>query len=147
MTVTRLVCVNINDSAPVIPLQRLPMTLGRGTEADVQIADQCASRLHCRIVEVENQLLVQDLGSTLGTLVNGQPIEEAPLNPGDRLTIGISTFCVDRGISVSASLLSRIRASIKKLRTPPREHSPKVDSAAKPHVTRSVSEGGCSKTL
>lgn len=129
MTVARLVCVNTNDSAPVIPLQRLPMTLGRGTEADVQIADQCASRLHCRIVEIENQLLVQDLGSTLGTLVNGQPIEEAPLNFGDRLTIGISTFCVDRENAARASLLSRIRASIKKLRAPVREGSPKVASS------------------
>lgn len=120
MTAARLVCVNHGGSAPVIPLQRLPVTLGRGEEADFQIADQCASRLHCRIVEVENQLIVQDLGSALGTLVNGQPIVEAPLNFGDRLTVGVSTFCV------KATLLSRLQKLIKMLGTPLRDRSPKV---------------------
>ncbi len=123
MTAATLVCVNHDRSVPVIPLQRLPLTLGRGEEADFQIADQCASRLHCRIVEVENQLIVQDLGSALGTLVNGQPIAEAPLNVGDRLTVGVLTFCLKK------NLLSRFRGFLRKLGMPLRERPDKVTSS------------------
>ncbi len=124
--IARLLYLNGRDTTDVIPLESLPVTLGRGADADVRVLDQCASRLHCRILQVENQLVVQDLGSTLGTLVNGQPIEEAPLNPGDKLTVGISTFSIDLEIRTKTSLLSRIEASIKSLGSPLRQRKPQA---------------------
>ena len=127
--IARLHSLNANGPSAVIPLESFPVTLGRGAEADVRILDQCASRLHCRILQVENQLVVQDLGSTLGTLVNGQPIEEAQLNPGDSLTLGGSTFRVDQESRSKTSLLSRIEASIRALGSPSREHRPQIASS------------------
>ncbi len=124
--IARLLYLNGRDTTDVIPLESLPVTLGRGADADVRVLDQCASRLHCRILQVKNQLVVQDLGSTLGTLVNGQPIEEAPLNPGDKLTVGISTFSIDLEIRTKTSLLSRIEASIKSLGSPLRQRKPQA---------------------
>ena len=124
--IAKLQSLNSSDSAEVIPLERLPVTVGRGLEADVRVLDRFASRQHCRIFQVENQLVVQDLGSTWSTLVNGQPIEEAPLHPGDTLTIGISTFRVDIENSANGSLLSRIEASIKTLGSTVRARSPQV---------------------
>ncbi len=77
-----------------IPLERDEVILGRALEADVRINDARASRLHARIriqrdAETgETQYRITDLGSTNGTLVNGQPIEETVLHDGDKLIIG-----------------------------------------------------------
>lgn len=127
--IARLLYLNTGDKSVVIPLESLPVTLGRGTDANVRVLDQCASRLHCRILQVENELVVQDLGSTLGTLVNGQQIEEARLNPGDSLTVGVSTFQVNLEVRTKTSLLSRIEASIKSLGSNHRERKSQVASS------------------
>jgi len=80
--------------AAPIPLEREEVTLGRALEADVRVNDARASRMHARIrVERdpstgEARYHIQDLDSTNGTLLNGQPISEAYLQDGDKLTIG-----------------------------------------------------------
>jgi diguanylate cyclase (GGDEF)-like protein len=80
--------------AAPIPLEREEVTLGRALEADVRVNDARASRIHARIrvehdaATGESRYRVQDLGSTNGTLLNGQPVTEADLQDGDKLTIG-----------------------------------------------------------
>ncbi|HEX3559937.1 MAG TPA: GGDEF domain-containing protein [Pyrinomonadaceae bacterium] len=80
--------------AAQIPLEREEVTLGRALEADVRVNDARASRMHARIrVERdpstgEARYRVTDLGSTNGTLLNGQPVADAYLRDGDKLTIG-----------------------------------------------------------
>jgi len=80
--------------AAPIPLERGEVVLGRALEADVRVNDARASRLHARIrTERDAQTgaaryRVTDLGSTNGTLLNGEPISEAFLQDGDKLTIG-----------------------------------------------------------
>ncbi|HEV7842404.1 MAG TPA: GGDEF domain-containing protein [Pyrinomonadaceae bacterium] len=77
-----------------IPLERDEVVLGRALEADVRINDARASRMHARVsVERddrtgETRYRISDLGSTNGTLLNGQPISDAVLNDGDKITIG-----------------------------------------------------------
>ena len=65
--------------------------IGRGTDADIQIADNGASRLHCAIV-LGSQVLVRDLGSTNGTTVDGRRITEAVLQDGSIIKIGNTTL-------------------------------------------------------
>jgi hypothetical protein len=65
--------------------------IGRGTDADIQIADNGASRLHCAIV-LGSQVLVRDLGSTNGTTVDGRRITEAVLQNGSIIKIGNTTL-------------------------------------------------------
>jgi diguanylate cyclase (GGDEF)-like protein len=80
--------------AAPIPLERGEVTLGRALEADVRVNDARASRLHARIRidrdprTGEALYRVTDLGSTNGTLLNGEPVSEAYLQDGDKLTIG-----------------------------------------------------------
>lgn len=80
--------------AAPIPLEREEVTLGRALEADVRVNDARASRIHARIRVERDQsnssarYRITDLGSTNGTLLNGQPVEDAYLNDGDKLTIG-----------------------------------------------------------
>jgi pSer/pThr/pTyr-binding forkhead associated (FHA) protein len=68
--------------------------LGRNQHADVRLDDCWASRVHCEISETSGILLVRDLDSKNGTLVNGHSVREAHLLPGDRLTIGLTSFQV-----------------------------------------------------
>lgn len=83
------------SEAPVI--FRLPpgsiRTLGRTARADFILDAALVSRLHCRLTaDRSDQLIVEDLGSTNGTLVNGQRVDRQILRAGDRLTVGRVEF-------------------------------------------------------
>ena len=77
-----------------IPLERDEVTLGRALEADVRVNDARASRLHASITierdpaSGETLYRIRDLGSTNGTIVNGQAVEEAFLQDGDKIIVG-----------------------------------------------------------
>ena len=84
-----------------IPLERDDVLIGRALEADVRLNDTRTSRLHARICrEIDpatNQTLhrITDLGSTNGTLVNGEQIRAVVLNDGDKIEIGDALFRFD----------------------------------------------------
>jgi ABC transport system ATP-binding/permease protein len=68
-------------------------TLGRTSRADFIVDAALVSRVHCRLMtDSSNELVVEDLGSANGTLVNGMKIDRAVLKPGDRLTVGRVEF-------------------------------------------------------
>jgi pSer/pThr/pTyr-binding forkhead associated (FHA) protein len=75
-----------------IALDKLPVLVGRSPDAGIRVDDRWASRRHCEIDEVHGTLLVRDLGSTHGTLVNNKSIRESPLLPGDILGVGLTDF-------------------------------------------------------
>jgi hypothetical protein len=77
-----------------IPLERLPVLMGRGPEAEVQVLDRFASRRHCEISERDGALFVRDLGSKNGCFVNGHCADESSLRSGDTLSVGATTFVV-----------------------------------------------------
>jgi hypothetical protein len=67
-------------------------TLGRG-EVEIQLEDPFASARHARITRQGHVLVIEDLGSTNGTYLNGEPLSgPQPLHPGDRIRIGDSEF-------------------------------------------------------
>src|SRR6266852_1906187 len=84
-----------------IPLDRDVVILGRALEADIRLNDSKVSRLHARIdVEVDRNsgdraFRIKDLGSTNGTLLNGQLVVESLLNNGDKILIGDHLFRFD----------------------------------------------------
>src|SRR5258706_5812889 len=84
-----------------IPLERDEVIIGRAIEADVRLNDSRASRLHARISSEldpetrQTNCRITGLGSTNGTLVNGEPITEVPLNDGDKIVIGDHLFRFD----------------------------------------------------
>lgn len=67
------------------------MSIGRGTEADIQIDDTSVSRLHCSIV-LGSEVLIRDLGSTNGTIVDGNAASESVLHDGSIIKIGNITL-------------------------------------------------------
>ncbi|MCF8527470.1 MAG: DUF3662 and FHA domain-containing protein [Candidatus Nanopelagicales bacterium] len=69
------------------PLVRAVSKLGRGSDTDIRIEDPGASRNHCEIV-LGQPILLRDLNSTNGTLVNGQRVSQQELADGSVITIG-----------------------------------------------------------
>jgi len=70
-------------------------TIGRTARADFIVRAALVSRLHCRLTaDVSNQLILEDLDSTNGTLVNGKRVKRAVVKAGDTITIGRTAFTV-----------------------------------------------------
>jgi len=70
---------------------RGPWGVGRSQENDIVINDPNVSRRHARISRADNAFLVEDLGSTNGTLLDGAPIDREMIEGGDELTFGQTT--------------------------------------------------------
>jgi predicted component of type VI protein secretion system len=74
------------------PLEgRGPWTIGRSQENDIVVSDPNVSRRHARLSRADNGFVVEDLGSTNGTLLDGAPIDRERIESGDELTFGQST--------------------------------------------------------
>jgi len=70
-------------------------TVGRAVPADFIIDAALVSRVHCRLsAGTDDQLRVEDLGSTNGTQVNGERVERSSLKTGDVLAVGRVAFTV-----------------------------------------------------
>jgi pSer/pThr/pTyr-binding forkhead associated (FHA) protein len=79
----------MEDGGKAHPLEgRGPWSVGRSEENDIVVPDPNVSRRHARLIRSENGFLVEDLGSTNGTLLDGAPIERERIESGDELTFG-----------------------------------------------------------
>jgi len=85
---------------PPITLRLAPesvKTIGRAPAADFIVDAPLISRVHCRLTaDRSDQLVVEDLGSTNGTIVNGRKTDRGVLRAGDRLLVGRVEFTVSR---------------------------------------------------
>lgn len=70
------------------------VVIGRREDAKLRIPTPDVSRQHCELKIEGESLVVRDLGSSNGTLVNGQKITVHKLAPGDLLTVGPAQFIV-----------------------------------------------------
>jgi hypothetical protein len=77
----------IFDRTEVFPLESPVVTLGRQWDADLIVDDPRVSRLHAQIRMVDSRFVVFDLGSTGGTFVNGQRVQQRVLFRGDVLSL------------------------------------------------------------
>jgi hypothetical protein len=84
----RLVVNPDTPEAWLIELQPGVISLGRSEQNDVPIEHPSVSSSHCRITVSDNGTWLKDLGSTTGTFVNDELIEEARLTPGQMLRLG-----------------------------------------------------------
>jgi len=78
------------------PLTRATTVLGRGSDVDIRIDDPGVSRRHCEI-STAPIATARDLGSTNGTLVNGQRIAEVELTDGAVIQIGSTELVFHTG--------------------------------------------------
>jgi hypothetical protein len=78
------------------PLSRQVTVLGRGTDADLRIDDPGVSRKHAQISLNGDAAVITDLGSTNGTLVDGQRVGQAALVDGSEIRVGSTTAIFQR---------------------------------------------------
>lgn len=71
------------------------LVLGREAPGVTLSFDPSASRRHASLQLTLGGVLVRDLGSTNGTLLNGVRIQEATAKPGDTVRIGSTTFRIE----------------------------------------------------
>ena len=71
-----------------IVLNKERMTIGRRASNDVQIDNLAISGEHAAVVTILEDSFLEDLNSTNGTLVNGQPIRKHFLKDGDLIEMG-----------------------------------------------------------
>ena len=72
------------------------LVVGRSASSDITVSDDFVSGSHARITPVEGGAVLEDLGSTNGTLLNGAQVHSPQsLRPGDRIQIGTLVMVVD----------------------------------------------------
>ena len=70
------------------PILHSHTVIGRGSDADITVDDTGISRRHVEILWDGTRAQVNDLGSTNGSLLNGNPVAKAPLPPDSVIDIG-----------------------------------------------------------
>ena len=80
------------ETGSTYELQTPVTLLGRGTDCDLRMVDPGVSRHHAELRVEDNQVVLVDLGSTNGTLVNGQAMRRVVLTDGSNVTLGRTTM-------------------------------------------------------
>jgi EAL domain-containing protein (putative c-di-GMP-specific phosphodiesterase class I) len=80
-------------------VESFPFRIGRKETADLSIDSSRVSREHAVITRHGRKYHVHDLGSTNGTFLNGQRVQEAVLSDGDQIMFGEAEFTFYSGAS------------------------------------------------
>lgn len=70
------------------PIRSSHTVIGRGSDADITVDDSAISRRHVEILWDGTRAQVNDLGSSNGSKLNGNPVAKAPLPPDSVIDIG-----------------------------------------------------------
>ena len=70
------------------PIRKSRTVIGRGSDADITVDDSSISRKHVEVLWDGKRGQVNDLGSTNGSLLNGEKVAKAPLSPDSVIDIG-----------------------------------------------------------
>ena len=82
----------VSGDGRTYPLAIGSTVIGRGDQANLRLPDVGISRRHARLDFDGAQVVLTDLGSTNGTMVNGQRVSAVALNPGDMIQLGTTTL-------------------------------------------------------
>jgi diguanylate cyclase (GGDEF)-like protein len=92
-----------------IKLDRLPLRVGRDPDNELVLADDGVSRRHARIERREGRIVLMDVGSTNGTLLNDAELENiVELRTGDRIQVGSTIFKYLSASDLEAALHEQI---------------------------------------
>ena len=88
-------------------VDREEITLGRGEECDIVIADRQISRVHLRVRRESFDFVLEDMGSKNGTFVNGKQVQEGVpvrLEDGDEIHVALAVRLVFVGAGATVPL-------------------------------------------
>jgi FHA domain-containing protein len=87
-----LVLISGGQPVRVYPLGAAELSIGRADQSDIALSDPGVSRNHARVLREGDDFIVEDLRSTNGTEVNGQPVRRRRLADGDVIKLASSTL-------------------------------------------------------
>jgi signal transduction histidine kinase len=90
--VPRLILVKGTEEGKQFELNGPVHTVGRDSGSSIRLVDTEVSRRHAEFRLVNGTYHLVDIGSANGSFVNGQPVKDAALQPGDRVQIGQSVL-------------------------------------------------------
>lgn len=111
-----------------VPLDKERIMIGRKPSNEIQIENLAVSGEHACIVTILNDSFLEDLGSTNGTLVNGNPIKKHILQNNDVIEIGKYKLKYVADVPVAGHGASEDFEKTMILRAPPKP----APAAAKP---------------
>lgn len=79
-----------------------PLVIGRSSECDICLPHPSVSRQHCRVYREAERFLIEDLGSTNKTFVNGVMVHRSELSDADQIGVGNHALKFFRGVSQEA---------------------------------------------
>jgi pSer/pThr/pTyr-binding forkhead associated (FHA) protein len=119
-------------SGVILELTRPDMTLGRHSEADLQLPMPDVSRRHCRFTWSAGTWTVTDLGSMNGIYVNAASVQTSELQQNDLIRIGGFTFAVDLSYpdppKVVSSTASRMNSIVRAIQAAPQQTTRRMAS-------------------
>jgi diguanylate cyclase (GGDEF)-like protein len=80
--------MNGADTGKVIKINLPSMSLGRESSTDICLNDKSVSRKHCLIVSSSSSIILIDLQSSNGTMINEKRVERDQLKNGDKIRVG-----------------------------------------------------------
>ncbi len=89
-----LIRVTEDGKAQAVPLTHERTLVGRLDDCQVRIRSGKISRHHCEIINDGESLTLKDLGSSNGTFLNQEKIDEEKLKAGDLIAVGSLVFLV-----------------------------------------------------
>jgi len=98
----RLVLLSEGLTGRTYELKSDKTTVGRVSDNAFEIPEASVSSHHCEILLRGNDIVVKDLGSTNGTFINGEKIEEGVDKPGQILRVGMIEMRLETGDAVPA---------------------------------------------
>jgi len=92
----KLVIESGTDAGAIFALDKPVMSIGRSVSNNIQVVDRRMSRNHVELLVEGNRLVLRDLGSKNGTLLNGAVARElSELKHHDRIQIGDTVMRID----------------------------------------------------
>ncbi len=94
-------------------LEKDEVTVGRGSGNDVRIHDGKISKAHCALSIVRGprgveRIGIRDLGTTNGTVLNGEPVSQATLKAGDKIQVGDTVLQLSYGDEIEREYHARL---------------------------------------
>ena len=90
----KIVMMLKNTELKTLETDKETITIGRGSDSDIQINNLGVSKKHAAITRQNGGYFIEDLKSTNGTQLNNEPITKAALSGKDVVTIGKHTLFV-----------------------------------------------------
>src|SRR5271165_4097235 len=114
----RLIEVHGPEEGRSWPIGMGPLTIGRGSDSTVLLPHASVSRHHAQLVYQATGLYIQDVGSSNGTSVNGEPLT-APrrLQGGDHIQVGDVMLVLSQGEGARTPAPEEVEPSTARLPT------------------------------